>query len=114
MDWRKIYKMPFRSDDIGYVWSDNETMTLMFNCENDVDLELVKNVVDKLNGNTNIKFNSNFTILDNINFYYNGEFVFCVRGWGYMTGTGCHNLSFEEASKTQDDFANWILETLNN
>jgi hypothetical protein len=31
-----------------------------------------------------------------------------------MTGAGGHNLSFEEAIQTQNDFANWILETLNN
>lgn len=35
-----------------------------------------------------------------------------VRGWGYLIGTGGLNLSAEEATKIQDDFGNWIVETL--
>lgn len=34
------------------------------------------------------------------------------NGWGYLIGTGGLNLSAEEAAKIQDDFGNWIVETL--
>jgi len=35
-----------------------------------------------------------------------------IRGWGYLIGTGGLNLSAEKAAKIQDDFGNWIVETL--
>ena len=38
--------------------------------------------------------------------------IMLVRGWGYLIGTGGLNLSAEEAAKIQDDFGNWIVETL--
>lgn len=39
----------------------------------------------------------------------------CVKGkgWGYLIGAGGLNLSAEEAVKIQDDFGNWIVNTLN-
>ena len=50
---------------------------------------------------------------DDIEFYYDNEFVFTIRGWGHLTSPGGLHLSEIEAEKTQDDFALWILETLN-
>lgn len=38
--------------------------------------------------------------------------IMLIRGWGYLIGTGGLNLSAEEAAKIQDDFGNWIVETL--
>jgi hypothetical protein len=51
---------------------------------------------------------------DDIEFYYDNEFVFTIRGWGHLTSPGGRNLSMDEAANIQDDFAQWILETLNN
>jgi GH24 family phage-related lysozyme (muramidase) len=67
-------------------------------------------VVKKLNGDSSIKFKKKFE-LEEIEFYYDNEFVFTIRGWGHLTGV--LKLSEIEAEKTQDDFALWILETLN-
>ena len=39
-------------------------------------------------------------------------YIFCVRGWGGLTGTGALNLSQDKAAKIQDDFCDFIEETL--
>jgi hypothetical protein len=112
MDWRKVYKLPFKYDDYNYVWADNGTMTLTFDidyCEEN-KRDIILKVVKKLNGDSSIKFKKKFE-LEEIEFYYDNEFVFTIRGWGHLTGV--LKLSEIEAEKTQDDFALWILETLN-
>jgi hypothetical protein len=114
MDWRKVYKLPFKYDDYNYVcvWADNGTMTLTFDidyCEEN-KRDIIMKVVNKLNGDSSIKFKKKFE-LEEIEFYYDNEFVFTIRGWGHLTGV--LKLSEIEAEKTQDDFALWILETLN-
>ena len=38
--------------------------------------------------------------------------IMLIRGWGYLIGAGGLNLPAEEAVKIQDDFGNWIVETL--
>ena len=38
--------------------------------------------------------------------------IMLIRGWGYLIGTGGLNLSADKAAKIQDDFGNWIVETL--
>jgi hypothetical protein len=35
-----------------------------------------------------------------------------IRGWGNLTGIGGHKFEAEKAAKIQDDFANWIMDTL--
>ena len=88
-------------------------MTLTFDidyCEED-KRDVILKVVKKLNGDSSIKFKKKFELRDNIEFYYDDEFVFTIRGWGHLTGV--LKLSEIEAEKTQDDFALWILETLN-
>jgi hypothetical protein len=112
MDWKEVYKLPFKYDDYNYVWADNGTMTLTFDidyCEEN-KRDIILKVVNKLNGDSSIKFKNKFE-LEEIEFYYDNEFVFTIRGWGHLTGV--LKLSEIEAEKTQDDFALWILETLN-
>ena len=36
-----------------------------------------------------------------------------IRGWGHLTGTGGLHLSESAAAKIQDDFGQYIVETLN-
>ena len=112
MDWREIYQLPLRSDSGGYVWSNNGTMTFTFDF--DYDYGIIEKIVEKLNGDSSIKFDSDFTIQDGIDFYYAREYAFCIRGWGHLTGTGALHLSGNEAVSIQDGFAKWVLETLNN
>jgi hypothetical protein len=117
MDWREVYQLPFTYDvNGGYVWANNGTMTLTFDFDYDYGERrcIAKKIVDKLNGDTSIKFDSDFTLYDNIYFHYGKEFVFCIRGWGELTSQCCRNLTSEDAANVQDNFAKWILETLNN
>jgi len=41
------------------------------------------------------------------------SYVFCVRGWGHLTGTGGLRLPEKGAAKIQDDFIAYILKRLN-
>ena len=115
MDWREVYQLPFKSDSGSCVWSDNGTMTFTFDFDYDYGekRKMIQKVVDKLNGDSSIKFDSKFTMQDGIDIYYNGEYSFCVRGWGRLTGVGALHLSDAEAVSIQDDFVKWVLETLN-
>lgn len=115
MDWRDVYRLPLTWDDYGgYVWAKGGALALDFGDEYEYDLlELIKKIVDKLNGDSTIKFDSKFTLRDFIDFYYKDKYLFSVRGWGRLTGTGSLNLTFNEAANIQNDFAKWILETLN-
>lgn len=115
MDWKKVYKLPFRCDDYNYVWADNGTMTLTFDidyCEED-KRDVILKVVNKLNGDSSVKFKKKFELIDDIEFYYDNEFVFTIRGWGHLTSPGGLKLSEDKAANIQDDFAKWILNTLN-
>ena len=89
------------------------TFTFDFDYDYGEKRKMIEKIVEKLNGNSSIKFDSDFTIQDGIDFYYAGEYAFCIRGWGHLTGTGALHLSDAEAVSIQDDFAKWVLETLN-
>ena len=118
MNWRDVYQLPLHSDieSGSYVWSNNGIMTFTFDFYYDYDENrmMVNKIVEKLNGDSSIKFDSEFTIQNGIDFYYSGKYVFCIRGWGHLTGGGALHLSNDEAVSIQDDFAKWVLETLNN
>ena len=65
-----VYKKPFRADEHGsFVWSSNGVMT--FSGYDHANLPFMKRVCRVLNG----------------------EQVFLVRGWGYLTGYGALNLN---------------------
>lgn len=115
MNWKEIYKPPFHSYDSRYVWSNNGTMTFTFDYAYGYggEKKIIEDVVNKLNGDSNIKFDSNFELKDNIYFYYKGNIAFCVRGWGRLTGAYALHLSNDDAKMIQNDFAKWVLETLN-
>ena len=116
MNWREVYQAPFKLT-YGYVWANNGTMSLTFDMSFDCDKNraIMENIVKKLNGDTSIKFDKKFEYDDYIEFYYGDKYAFCIRGWGHLTGTGTSalNLPSDEAVKIQDDFAKWVLETLN-
>ena len=119
MEWRDVYQLPFSGDCGGYVFSKNSTMTLTFDNIYGVYAfqgirSIKEDIVDKLNGDSNIKFDQTFTVRDDVKVYYGDEYVFMVRGWGKLTGVGGYNLPKDEAERIQNDFTKWILETLNN
>lgn len=117
MNWREVYQLPFRTDEYGiYMWSNNGTTTFTFtlSCVDSKRQKMIDDIVNKLNGDSSIKFDSKFTLRNNIYFQYNGDNVFFIRGWGKLTGIGGYRLPADEAANIQEEFAKWVLETLNN
>lgn len=104
--FKDIYKGPFTIDNnYCYVWSANHVMT--FNCLIDNE-KLLDSIIEKLNYGTLDCYNTKY---ENEIIYINDCPVFLIRGWGHLTGS--LNLHTEEAVKIQDDFCNWVVETLN-
>lgn len=104
-----VYKKPFRADEYGsYVWSSNGVMT--FSSYDNTNLPFMKRVCRVLNGEIKADFPHKFEASkDNTEILYNGELVFSVRGWGYLTG--CVNTKL--AANIQDDFIAHVVKTLN-
>lgn len=107
--FKKYYEFPIRTDEYGsYAWSKNNTMALMFNSK--VNRGDRQKIVDAINGKTENKIeNIKHT---NHNFFDGDEYIFCVRGWGFLTGIGGCNLPSEKAIKIQDEFIEHIYNSL--
>lgn len=106
--WKEVYKLPLKYDGFNYAWSENNTMSLMFDSAiNEYDCNLI---VDCINGVSDKKIEGirNQTY----EFFIHEQYVFCVRGWGYLTGIGGLNLSSQKAVEIQDSFIKYILERL--
>lgn len=115
LTWREVYQLPFRIDNDIYMYSKNNIKTCLFNLNLNIDKQnMINSIVNKLNGDSGIKFDSKFTLRNNIYFHYNGKFAFSIRGWGKLTGIGGYHLPACDAGRIQDEFAKWILDTLNN
>jgi hypothetical protein len=56
----------------------------------------------------NLRFDENDATI----FHNDKEFII-IRGWGHLTGSSSLNLDYDTAAKIQNDFANYIVETLN-
>lgn len=113
MDWRKVWELPLKVDDYGgcYAWGNNDTMALTFDYEGFLTHFNV-DVVNAINGVKEWNFGGEWTA-QGCDIYWNGDYVFCVRGWGELTSPSCLGLSREEAAQTQDDFIEFILGKLN-
>ena len=113
-NFKKYYKFPLHADSIGvYVRTIDEEMALMFT----VGLEdnLIQDIVDKLNGNCNRSSLPEWHIKNGTEVWFDDTKVMLIRGWGMLhaTGNGGYGLSKEEAIKIQDEFAEYIVNTLN-
>lgn len=109
-NWKKYYPLPIENDDLCfYAWANNRTMVLMF--AEDIEDDVREKICDSINGKGNYKIPNLKT--DGIDFYDGKKYIFCVRGWGYLTGTGACNLSTKKAEKIQDAFKEHIYKSLN-
>ena len=77
--WEQVYQLPLHNDKYApYVWSKNGTMSLMFDFSvTDKDREMI---VKTINGETDKKIEG--LTFDGCDFFVNGNYIFCVRGWG--------------------------------
>ena len=109
--WKDIYVQPFHNDEHCEVYVKDFKNQVTFNkCENNP--ELYDRILSKLNGFTDEKINvtkrGNYIYLD-------GRRILLIRGWGRLTGIGMSGfqLGSRAAASIQDDFGDWVIETLN-
>ena len=85
-----------------------------------IDDKSIQVIIAKLNGDNNVIIEDyyNFTYKDGEIWAFSTKakkkkHIMLIRGWGYLTGTGGLHLKNEDAAKIQDDFGQFIVETLN-
>lgn len=114
-NFRKYYKFPLHADSIGvYVRTIDEEMALMFTVR--LGNDLIKTIVDKLNGESNkSSLLPEWHIKNGTEVWFGDDRVMLIRGWGMLhaKGNGGYGLSEEEAVKIQDEFAKYVVDTLN-
>ena len=106
-NWRDVYTIPLEYDGITYAWSKNGDMALMFT---NMPKEHREKCVNIINGTDDSKLDG--IELDGIEFSIANVNMFCVRGWGNLTGIGGLNLPVEKAAELQNDFAKYIYDRL--
>lgn len=115
-NFKKYYKFPLHADDMGiYVRTIDYEMALMFTVG--LDDDTIHNIIDKLNGKSNKSVvYPLWRIKRGTEIWYDNTKVMIIRGWGMLHGTGncCYGLPEEEAIKIQDEFAKYVVDTLNN
>lgn len=116
--WQDVWVLPLHLDKHGsYAWSANGTMALTFETGNSEeeflrDMEEFGYVVERINGNKSVELPSGVWTHDVVDFFLDGKYKFCVRGWGQLTGCGAMNLPEEEAERIQDGFIEHIFKAL--
>lgn len=122
--WQDVWEMPLRLDEYSYsyAYSQNDTMALTFEADTKYQIENARRIVRIINGEESPKPGEEW-VVRGVDFFTQDEnykeeaqgwnYVFCVRGWGHLTGTGAMNLPVKEAERIQDEFARFILEKLN-
>lgn len=116
--WEDVWNLPLRKSDYDdyddYVYSSNRVLALSyFKDEWVFDEMTVNKIVSIINGEINSDFHPKWEA-NGCEILYRGVYAFCVRGWGYLTGTGGLNLSKDIAKNLQDEFISYILSRLNN
>ena len=119
LDFRKVWEFPLIVDPYGsYVWGGGKSRTMAMTFEYGRDAtedkmlnKLRLNVVNCVNGKAKCETEGRWTH-NGPDFFLDGEFIFCVRGWGHLTGTGGLHLDEDDAAATQDDFINFIQHKL--
>lgn len=117
-NFKKYYKFPLRIDEYcqEYIWTkDNETAFNYLDDKRlykDEDTSEIIAIVNAINGEGIGNFDASISPTESDIIQINGEDKLLIRGWGNLTGAGCHNLKPEEAIKIQNDFAKWIVEQL--
>ena len=112
--WKDIWKLPLsKLDDIDYVNSSNGVLALsFFRDEWTLDDTIINKIVDIINGDIESDFLPEWQA-KGCDILYQGEYAFCVRGWGYLISQAGLNLSIDVAKKIHDEFISYILSRLN-
>ena len=110
MTFKDIYKAPFHTVYDGlYGVSSNGVKTFTgFSLEAQTHID---RIVKILNGEDAPKYKKADIAVQGAKLCVCGHIII-VRGWGMLIGTGGFNLSREDAAKIQDDFINWVLDSI--
>lgn len=106
-DWKQIYVLPIEHDGYSYAWAENGTMALMFS---GLTKDEQKRCVKTINGDDDFRIEN--LVVDGCDFFKDKEHIFCVRGWGNLTGF--LNLTPKKAIEIQDGFINHVFKALTN
>lgn len=114
--WEDVWELPLsKYEYVDYVDSSNGVLTLSHFKDEwtfDEDDAAINKIVSIINGEMDSDFLPEWEA-DGCDILYQGAYAFCVRGWGYLTGTGGLNLPEGDAEKIQDEFISYILSRLN-
>lgn len=85
-----------------------------------IDDKSIHDIIAKLNGDSKVNVENyyNFTYKDGKIWAFSSKakkkkHIILIRGWGHLIGTGGLHLKAEDAAKIQDDFGQYIVDTLN-
>jgi hypothetical protein len=104
MNWTDIWKRPFKKDDYGYIWADDNVMTFSVEDlteENDRFIqEFCGNLVKALNGEECQKY-AGLHVENGCDLYQGETLIGSFRGWGNLIGG--LKMKLEEAAAVQDE-----------
>lgn len=113
MEHYDVFKGPFKADECCcYIWCNGGTQ-MCFDVMDGRDAALGKRIAACLNDEPGAQY------FDNVGVSADGQYIcdghsplLCLRGWGYLTGTGGLNLPAKEARRIQDEFVQWAADRL--
>ena len=112
MNFRDIYKLPLRKSNYGMAFTADGNMAFFF-CLCHPNSKAYHTVVDALNSKKPLRSDKGAWSYKDCFVYLGEEKAMRIRGWGHLTG-GCGLcLPSNEAARIQDEFGQWIAETLN-
>lgn len=110
INFKDVWKPPFKYDGWGYIWSSENVMTFTFDDIGDTEDEykkintIAKNFVNVLNGDDYEKMEG-LTVKNGCDIYLSDKCLGYFRGWGHLCGNTLR-LKPEDAAKIQDEFIN--------
>ena len=114
--FKDYYKFPLETGPLGiYVWTADGQTAFNWLCRDNVVLR--QDVLDKINGDehsgiTQRTWSVQQSSIGRVNCCDDAP-VLLPRGWGMLRGIGGYNLDEETAARIQDEFIDYIVNTLN-
>lgn len=110
MDFKEVYQAPFKMDD-HKMYGICANGTKAFTAFGSESMNELVRIVDLLNGKGEKYKKDEIVVEKGAKLMVKGHLII-VRGWGRLIGFGGLGLSAKEAVKIQDDFINWVVETI--
>lgn len=110
-DFKEYFKFPLRQDEYApfIVWTADNERAFDF-CIS--DKEIMTKIMNVLSGDSEKRIQQIITHKDGILFIGDNKLLM-IRSWGHLTGQGGGlGLSSERATEIQNEFCEWIIETL--